>query len=215
MCAKRRSRSPRFDTSPWTAVTLLPISFTAAANSGLRRPMMKTYAPSCTNCFAVARPMPLLPPVMRALFPSSFPMYVSLGDFLKRISLFTMQQLVGSEYPTWVSQDGAPSGSQLPASLSCPVLCLFDILYGSTPPPDGCSSRSYFWPIPASSPHRPTSSHSSAPPRCPSNAQSDYICCGRAGNTVTEWASQCGPQTAPCDAETAYAHHYFQAHCPV
>src|SRR5262245_13066483 len=78
MCAKRRSRSPRFDTSPWTAVTLLPISFTAAANSGLRRPVMKTYAPSCTNCFAVARPMPLLPPVMRALFPSSFPMYVSL-----------------------------------------------------------------------------------------------------------------------------------------
>ena len=71
-CAKRRSRSPRFDTSPWTPVTLLPISLTAAANSGSRRPVMKTYAPSFTNCFAVARPMPLLPPVMRAIFPSSF-----------------------------------------------------------------------------------------------------------------------------------------------
>jgi hypothetical protein len=28
-----------------------------------------------------------------------------LGDFLERISLLTMQQLVGSEYPTWVRQD--------------------------------------------------------------------------------------------------------------
>src|SRR5947207_9860591 len=42
ICAKRRSRSPRFDTSPWTPVTLLPISLTAAANSGARRPVMKT-----------------------------------------------------------------------------------------------------------------------------------------------------------------------------
>src|SRR5262249_30155193 len=86
-----------------------------------------------------------------------------------------MQQLVGSEYPTWVRQDGAPSGSQPPASLSCPALSLFDTPYGSMPPPDGGASRSYSWPIPASSPHRPTSSHSSAPPKRPSNAQSDYI----------------------------------------
>src|SRR5882724_11292794 len=41
---------------------------------------MKTYAPSCTNCFAVARPMPLLPPVMRATFPSSLFMYSYLSD---------------------------------------------------------------------------------------------------------------------------------------
>src|SRR6266436_6166551 len=39
---------------------------------------MKTYAPSFTNCFAVARPMPLLPPVTRAVFPSSLPMFSSL-----------------------------------------------------------------------------------------------------------------------------------------
>src|ERR1700716_1277789 len=80
--ANRRSRSLRFDTSPCTPVTFLPISFTAAANSGSRRPVMKMYAPSFTNCFAVARPMPLLPPVMSASFPSSLPMYVPLvaGD---------------------------------------------------------------------------------------------------------------------------------------
>src|SRR6266481_4593683 len=38
---------------------------------------MKTYAPSFTNCFAVAKPMPLLPPVMSAIFPSSLFMYSS------------------------------------------------------------------------------------------------------------------------------------------
>src|SRR5262245_43237563 len=38
ICAKRRSRSPRFDTSPWTPVTLLSISSTAAAVSGLTAP---------------------------------------------------------------------------------------------------------------------------------------------------------------------------------
>jgi hypothetical protein len=32
---------------------------------------MKTYAPSDTNRFAVAKPMPLPPPVMTATFPSS------------------------------------------------------------------------------------------------------------------------------------------------
>src|SRR5207249_4917141 len=44
---------------------------------------MKTYAPSFTNCFAVARPMPLLPPVMSAIFPSCLPIYFSfVGKFL-------------------------------------------------------------------------------------------------------------------------------------
>src|SRR5499433_3972810 len=125
-----------------------------------------------------------------------------------------MQQPVGSEYPTWVSQDGPPSGAQPPASLSCLTLSPFDLPYGSTSPPDGGASRSYSWPIPSSSPHRPTSSRSSAPPKYPSTAQSDYICGGRAGNTVTEWAYQCGPQTAPYDVETVYAPHYFQVHYP-
>src|SRR5262249_3983490 len=70
----RRSRSARFDTSPWIAVTFPPISFAAAARSGARRPVMNTCAPSRANCFAVASPMPLLPPVTSATFPSSLPM---------------------------------------------------------------------------------------------------------------------------------------------
>src|SRR4029079_12820640 len=74
----RRSTSATFDTSPCTPVTLRPISVTAAANSAPPRPVMKTDAPSWTNCFAVARPMPLLPPVTSATFPSSLPIYSSL-----------------------------------------------------------------------------------------------------------------------------------------
>src|ERR1700683_5146012 len=57
-------------------VTLLPISFAAASSSAGRRPGMNTYAPSATNRFAVARPMPLLPPVTSAILPSSFPLIV-------------------------------------------------------------------------------------------------------------------------------------------
>src|SRR5438128_3659662 len=79
ICTKRRSRSPRFDASLRTPLTFPPISFTAAASSGSRRPVMKTYAPSFTNAFAVARPMPLLPPVMSAIFPSRLPMSFSLA----------------------------------------------------------------------------------------------------------------------------------------
>src|SRR5256885_7657998 len=87
ICAKRRSRSPRFDTSPCTPVTFLPISLAAVANSGSRRPVMKTSAPSFTNCCAVAIPMPLLPPVMRAIFPSSLAMYSSRSLVLEEFRL--------------------------------------------------------------------------------------------------------------------------------
>ena len=45
---------------------------------------MKMYAPSLTNCFAVARPMPLLAPVMSAIFPSSS-VHVFLS-FIKSVS---------------------------------------------------------------------------------------------------------------------------------
>src|SRR5262249_24309564 len=43
-----------------------------ASRPACRRPGMKTWAPSATNRRAVARPMPLLPPVMTATLPSNF-----------------------------------------------------------------------------------------------------------------------------------------------
>src|SRR6266404_2008881 len=70
--ANRRSRSARFETSPCMPVMLVPICFTAPSSSLWRRPVMNTYAPSATNCRAVASPIPLLPPVTSATFPSSF-----------------------------------------------------------------------------------------------------------------------------------------------
>src|SRR5262249_22213493 len=39
-----------------------------------RRPVMKTYAPSCSKRFAAVRPMPMLPPATNAIVPSSLPM---------------------------------------------------------------------------------------------------------------------------------------------
>jgi len=39
-------------------VTFAPISLTAAVSSASRRPVMNTYAPSSTNCFAAASPNP-------------------------------------------------------------------------------------------------------------------------------------------------------------
>src|ERR1700719_4133774 len=58
--------------SPCTADTLVPIALTASSSSFWRRPVMKTSAPSSTKRFAVANPIPSVPPVMTAVLPSSF-----------------------------------------------------------------------------------------------------------------------------------------------
>src|SRR5262245_52096845 len=57
-----------------------PISFTAAVNSRSRRPVMKTYAPSLTNSCAVARPIPLFPPVISATFLRACPQVFLLSS---------------------------------------------------------------------------------------------------------------------------------------
>ena len=46
---------------------LLPIAITASSSSFWRRPVIETYAPSLANSFAVANPIPSVPPVMRAI----------------------------------------------------------------------------------------------------------------------------------------------------
>src|SRR5258708_1523428 len=45
---------------------------TASSSSFWRRPVMKTWAPSLTKSFAVASPIPSVPPVTTAILPSSF-----------------------------------------------------------------------------------------------------------------------------------------------
>jgi integrase/recombinase XerD len=93
------------------------------------------------------------------------------GDFSKRTSLITIQQQDGSEYPTWATQDGVPSGARPPAWLFCQAQCPFDTPCGSAPRLDGGLSTSYSWPMPAWSRHQPTSSHSSAVPKSPNTVQ--------------------------------------------
>src|SRR5579871_452757 len=57
--------------SPVTVVTFLPIKAAASFSSFSRRPVITTCAPSSTKRLAVAKPIPLLPPVMTATLPSS------------------------------------------------------------------------------------------------------------------------------------------------
>jgi len=79
--------------------------------------VMNTYAPSFTNCFAVARPMPLLPPVTSATFPSSCPSLLLLtrsilaahsGSRVKILSNFIVQILCDLEsFRVFVRRDQA------------------------------------------------------------------------------------------------------------
>src|SRR5579859_4197477 len=58
---------------------------------------MKTYAPSDTNCWAVASPIPLLPPVTRAIFPESLlalMTWVLSDPLLVSLHLFTVRYII-------------------------------------------------------------------------------------------------------------------------
>src|SRR5262249_31920270 len=59
-------RSARWDTSARTARVSPPIDVAASASVFSSRPLMTTLAARRLNSLAVARPMPLLPPVMTA-----------------------------------------------------------------------------------------------------------------------------------------------------
>src|SRR6476661_9148716 len=72
--------------SPATVVTFLPIKAAASFNSLSRRPVITTCAPSSTKRLAVARPIPLLPPVMTATLPSSVFMILLFRGLLDCLS---------------------------------------------------------------------------------------------------------------------------------
>src|SRR5471032_1325012 len=56
----------------------------ASFSSFSRRPVITTCAPSSTKRLAVANPIPLLPPVMTAILPSSFFIVLSFGVWIRR-----------------------------------------------------------------------------------------------------------------------------------
>src|SRR5689334_3534468 len=68
--------------SPATVVTFLPIKAAASFSSFSRRPVITTCAPSSTKRLAVAKPIPLLPPVITAIFPANFWPWLLLICFL-------------------------------------------------------------------------------------------------------------------------------------
>src|ERR1700682_2758704 len=60
-----------------TRKSIFPFAFTASSSSFWRRPVMKTKAPSSTKRFAVAKPIPVVPPVTTATFPCNLPILVT------------------------------------------------------------------------------------------------------------------------------------------
>lgn len=66
-----RATSAESVTSATTALAEPPISCTAEASRRSSRPATTTVAPSAANAFAVARPMPELPPVTRTILPAN------------------------------------------------------------------------------------------------------------------------------------------------
>src|ERR1044071_8634646 len=80
--------------SPATVVTFLPIKAAASFNSFSRRPVITTCAPSSTKRLAVAKPIPLFPPVMTAIFPANFcPLLLLICFFLFVFRCFFMLKL--------------------------------------------------------------------------------------------------------------------------
>src|SRR6202161_3218234 len=60
----------------------------ASFSSFSRPPVITTWAPSSTKRLAVAKPIPLLPPVITAIFPANFCPWLSLICSLLCFSLF-------------------------------------------------------------------------------------------------------------------------------
>src|SRR5450631_4566173 len=63
-------------------VTFLFMEADASFSSFSRRPVITTWAPSSTKRLAVAKPIPLLPPVITAIFPANFCPWFLLIYFL-------------------------------------------------------------------------------------------------------------------------------------
>src|SRR5262249_15324437 len=67
-----RADAPGRDTSPGTARPRSPSSRATSSSRSARRPPTATLAPAAANARAIARPMPVPPPVTRTARPSNF-----------------------------------------------------------------------------------------------------------------------------------------------
>src|SRR5246127_2970816 len=85
--ANSLSRSALLVTSPATVIRPSPINAFALSSSLWRRPITNTWAPSSTNLCAVARPIPLVPPVITATLPLSRAIKKS-SNFMRVVDVF-------------------------------------------------------------------------------------------------------------------------------
>src|SRR6266404_1820734 len=91
------SISVKLAASERTARTSPPIFRFASSSVAWSRPVMTIRAPCSLNSFAVARPMPELPPVMTATLPSNLPIAVS--PFLTCLVCLRPQRLCDRHLP--------------------------------------------------------------------------------------------------------------------
>src|SRR4029077_12246577 len=118
-CLHAASIGPAFDTSQLIATTLpLPPIAWIAALASLRlawsRARIATSAPEAAYSLAIARPRPLLPPVIMALLPSSRTSIVCFLRVLTQIlSLFPRKRDSGAVVPFWSLDPGLRGGDEI------------------------------------------------------------------------------------------------------
>src|SRR3984885_11925159 len=103
--------------SPVTVVRFEFISPPASFSSFSRRPVITTCAPSSTKRLAVAKPIPLLAPVMTATLPSSFFIVVYLS---LRVLFFILLQSLRSVVPRLARLEGQPRAGDGVRPAPCP-----------------------------------------------------------------------------------------------
>ena len=79
----RASMSVNERASLATTMACLPISFSADSSPAFERPVTRTRAPPSMSSFAVASPMPLVPPIITTFLP----WYRSMRILLNRLGL--------------------------------------------------------------------------------------------------------------------------------
>src|SRR6516162_6515199 len=64
---------------------------------------MATLAPACWNSLAVANPIPLLPPVITATFPSNAFMVFFLSYYLRTVEVLIELDALRKHWPAWTA----------------------------------------------------------------------------------------------------------------
>src|SRR3984957_4526947 len=112
------------------------MAFTASSRSFCRRPAMKMAAPSLAKSFAVANPIPSVPPVMTAVLPSSFLVTVFLrccGAGTLRLRSFFIRSLESKRCLAEVIGQMVGAAEQNGEAIARSIFCEIFFRYGDVP----------------------------------------------------------------------------------